>query len=171
VHWGEAAALTAVFSILGAGFSLLIRVVRPALGSWSVGFALASTVGATAVLVMASESKVLGTYGIAAAAALGPAAVLIPRKGRGVTVIAYGLMAGLLSGGHFYADPGVSWVKLLIVALAPLLLLPAAFLPFRRTQVRGVIGAMMVLIVLAAVVGPTALKAKHAAEDDPYATQ
>ncbi|MDB5326138.1 MAG: hypothetical protein JWM57_1707 [Phycisphaerales bacterium] len=168
VSWLSALIVAGSFSLVGVVMALLARFVRPALGSWSTGIALACTIGATAVVVMSSNVRVLGVYGIAAAAAMGPAAVFIPRKGRGVTVVTYGLMAGLLTGGHFYADPGVTRLNMSVLSLAPLLLLPAAFLPFRRTQVRGVIGAIMVIIALAAVTAPTAIQAKHAAEDDPY---
>ncbi|HEX8324536.1 MAG TPA: hypothetical protein VF595_11575 [Tepidisphaeraceae bacterium] len=156
------------FGVVGAVMALVARIARPMLGSKSVGVALAATLGAAAVMVMSSNLRVVGIYGIAAASAMGPAAMLMPRKGRGVTVVASGLLAGLLAGGHFYPDPGVTLLNLTVLMLAPLLLLPAAFLPLRRTQARGAVGLAMVLIAIAAVTVPAAIAAKHAAEADPY---
>jgi hypothetical protein len=132
------------------------------------------TVGAGAVVVMSSNLRIVGVYGVAAAAALGPVAVLIGpiNAARAVTIVSTSLLAGLLAGGHFYPDPGVSWTNLLVLLLAPVLMIVGAFLPVKRRWVRGVVAVVLVGIAVGVVTGPTALSAKKAAEEaetDPYA--
>jgi hypothetical protein len=119
---------------------------------------------------LSSHLRVVGVYGIAAAAALGPVAVLTGklRAARSVAIVAIPLLAGLLAGGHYYPDPGVPWSQAAILMAAPLLLLPCAAIPTQRKWIRGVVAAVLVAILVGTVAGPTALAAKKAAEGDPY---
>ena len=164
----------AVLILIGLGLTaataaLVARVTRPGIGSWAVGIALAVVLGGTGVVVMSSGQHVVGLYGLAAAAATGPAAVLMPRKGRGVTVVAMGLLAGLLTGGRFYADPGVTLTNLAVLAAAPLLLIPAVFVPSKLLVVRAIVGVTLVAAAVAAVTVPAAVAAKKAAEQNQSA--
>ena len=163
--------LAGFFAAAGVAVSAATRVAASRAGAWAVGVGWAVVVGGAAVLVMSSNLRVVGVYGIAAAAAVGPAGVLGAPRLRGFGPVAAGLLAGLLTGGRLYPDPGVAWTPLVIFALAPLLLAFAALLPTRRRWVRGVVGVVLVAVAVAAVVVPAAVAAKHAAEDDPYAGQ
>jgi hypothetical protein len=146
------------------------RRVTPA----AVVGALCVAVGGAAVVVMSSNLRIVGVYGIAASAALGPVAVLMGRvrAARSVAVVAVVLLAGLLAGGRFYPDPGVTWINLTVLFFAPALVLAAAYVPGKRDWVRGAFAVLVVAIAVAIVTGPTALAAKKAAEEaetDPYA--
>ena len=163
-----AGVLALVLATTGLAWTLSDRTAAR-LGGWAVGVAISGVVGATAVVVMSSNLRVVGIYGIAAAAAVGPAAGLAVGGRRGVILVAACLAAGLLTGGRFYADPGVTWPQLIVLAAAPILLWPATLVPGNRRWVRGVISVLLVAIAAAAVAVPTAVAAKHAAEDDPYA--
>jgi hypothetical protein len=147
------------------------RRVTPA----AVVAALCITLGGTAVVVLSSNLRIVGVYGIAAAAAVGPVAVLAGRlnAGRSVAVVAVALLAGLLAGGRFYPDPGVTWTNFVILLFAPVLLLAGAFIRAKRDWIRGVVAVLAVAIAVAAVTAPTALAAKKAAEEaetDPYSS-
>lgn len=165
----QAFVLVLGLGVAAAAAALAARITRPSIGSWAVGIALAITLGAAGVVVMSSGLRVVGLYGLAAAAATGPAAVLMPRKGRGVTVVAMGLLAGLLTGGRFYPDPGVTMTSVFVLAAAPLLLIPAVFVPSKLLVVRAIVGVTLVAVAVAAVAVPTAVAAKKAAEEDPNA--
>jgi hypothetical protein len=166
----ELCAVAFVVAVVGAGLCLAGRVGEPRLESPAVVAALCITVGGAAVVVLSSHLRVVGVYGIAAAAALGPIAVLTGklRAARSVAIVAIPLLAGLLAGGHYYPDPGVPWSQAAILMAAPLLLLPCAAIPTQRKWIRGVVAAVLVAILVGTVAGPTALAAKKAAEGDPY---
>ena len=139
-----------VTAAAGAGLCLVARVAEPRVGSSAVVAVLCVTMGAAAVVVLSSNLRVGGTYGMAASAALGPVAVFSMRvraAARSVAVVAIPVLAGLLAGGHYYPDPGVSWTHAGILMAAPVLLLPCAALPGKRNWVRGV--AAVVLVALA----------------------
>jgi hypothetical protein len=164
----------AVFAAGGVLGCLAARVAEPRAGAWAVVAALCIAAGGSAVVVMSSNLRIVGVYGIAAAAALGPVAVFAGRlnAARSVAVVAVATVAGLLAGGRFYPDPGVTWVNLLVLLLAPALVLAGAFIPGKRAWMRGVVAVVLVAVAVAVVTGPTALSAKKAAEDaqtDPYA--
>lgn len=164
---GQALGLAAVLGGVGLLYTVLARLTQERLGAWAVGTALAIVLGASAVIVMSSGSRGVGLAGIAAAAAVGAAGVLGKSTWRGLPVVAAGLFAGLLTGGRLYADPGVSTLNFAVLAAAPILLLPAVIVPIKL--VRGVVAVLLVAIAVAAVTAPTALKAKQASEEDPYA--
>ena len=176
---GQIVAFSIGAAVVGLLLALTATLVEKRLTPLATVLAFSFALGSAAVLVMSSNLRIVGVYGIAAAAAVGPAAIFAgplskggPRYrtlvSPGVAIVAAGLLAGLFAGGRFYPDPGVTWTNLLVVSLAPLLLLAAAWLPIRSVAVRAVVGLVLVSIALATVTVPTALAAKHAAEDDPY---
>ena len=181
VSAGAATLFSVGAAVVGFLLALVATLVEERLTPLAVILAFSFTLGSAAVLVMSSNLRIVGVYGIAAAAATGSAAIFagpLSKSGPryrtlvspGVAIVATGLLAGLFTGGRFYPDPGVTWANLLVVSLAPLLLLAAAWLPIKSVAVRAVIGLVLVSIALAVVTAPTALAAKHAAEgsDDPY---
>ena len=158
---GEVARVAVLLAVAGAVGALCAHVAEPAGGP-------------PAVVVMSSHLFVVGLYGIAASAALGPVAVLTAKlpAGRSVAVVAVSLLAGLLAGGRYYPDPGVSVLNFSVLIAAPALLLLAAAVPGNKAWVRGVIAVLAVAIAVGVVTAPTALAAKRAAEateNDPYA--
>ncbi len=167
--WTTAAALAAA----GAALCYVARSADRRVGAWAVIGSLCAVTGAAAVVVLSSNLRIGGVYGIAAAAALGPVAVLAVRgtsAAGGVAVVAVSLLAGLLVGGHYYPDPGVGWTPIALLLTAPLLLAAAAALPGERNVIRGAAAVAAVAIAVGAVAAPIALEAKAAAEGDPYAS-
>jgi hypothetical protein len=175
--WGMTDGLTfwatiAVLTVVGVLHAWVASVVEQRAGSlWTIG-AFAAALGGAGVMVMSSNLQTVGIYGLAAAAAVAPVALLSYRKlaaARSVAVVAVALLAGLLVAGRYYPDPGVPLVQGLVLLGAPVLLLIGAFLPVRREWVRGVVGLLAVIIAIAVVTGPAAVAAKKAAESaDPY---
>jgi hypothetical protein len=168
--------------VMGLGFMLAAYVVQLAfsftgkrLGAPVIIAALCITTAAAAVVLLSTNTRILGIYAIAAAVALGPVAALVGpmRAGRSVAVAAMALLAGLLAGGHFYADPGITWVQAGVLFLAPAVVMAGSTIPVgRHVWARGVISLALVVAVVGAVTVPAALAAKRAAEqtsDDPYA--
>ena len=164
---------TAVWTVILLGAAGIVVVTallfaESRLGASAVLIVVWLTLSAAAVMVMSSNFRVGGLYGIAAAAAV---AGLIPARinsVRGPIVIAISLLTGLLTCGHFYPDPGVTWAHFAVLLASPLLLAMAAVVPVKRTWIRSAIGIAAVAAAVACVTVPTALAAKHAAEDDPY---
>jgi len=168
-YWLVAAALAG----MGAVLCLVVDVAASRLGSYAAIGALCMAMGGAAVVVLSSNSRIGGVYGLAAAAALGPAAVLSGRLlvGRSVAIVAVPLLAGSLAGGHYYADPGVSWVNLGVLMASPLLLLAGLAVPGKKKWIRAAVALVLVAIAVGIVAAPTALAAKKAAEadtNDPY---
>jgi hypothetical protein len=172
VHFGMAmafaAATYAVQSALGhAGRRL---------GAATIVAALCVTVGASAVVLLSTNTRILGIYGIAAAVALGPVAALAGpmRCGRSVAIVAMSLLAGLLAGGHFYADPGITWLQAGALFVAPAMVAVGSRISVgRHVWARGAVSLLLVAAVVSAITVPAALSAKRAAEqtsDDPYAS-
>ncbi len=154
----------------GAVLCAVVQWAERRLGTPTVLAGLAIIVGGAGVLVFSSNLRIVGLYGLAAAAALAPTALLSARSGAGrsVAVLAVSLLAGLLVGGLYYPEPGISPTALILLMSAPLLMLPAALLPARRRRARGVAALISIAVLVAAIVGPAALAAKRAAENDPY---
>jgi len=138
------------------------------LGSlWIIlGFCIAT--GGAGVVILSSNLHTTGLYGIAAAAALGPVALLAMRlnAARSIAIFAAPLLAALLVIGRFYPEPGVSWTNFTVLLAAPALLLIGAFLPLKKQWLRGAIALLAVTIAVAAVTAPTAQAAKKAAGED-----
>jgi hypothetical protein len=155
---------------------LALSDVAPRLGPTTILAALCVTVGASAVVLLSTNTRILGIYGIAAAMALGPVAALVGpmRSGRSVAIVTMSLLSGLLAGGHFYADPGISWLQAGVLFLAPAVVVIGSKIPVgRHVWARGVVSLTLVALVVSAVMIPAAISAKHAAEqlsDDPYAS-
>jgi hypothetical protein len=178
----HAAAGSLVAFVVGFGFMLAAYIVHLAfgfagkrLGATVIIAVLCVTVGAAAVVLLSTNTRILGIYGIAAAVALGPVAALVGpmRAGRSVAVVALALLAGLLTGGHFYADPGITWLQAGVLFVAPAMVVIGCMVPVGRcVWARSVISLALVIAVVSAVTIPAALAAKHAAEktsEDPYA--
>ena len=171
---GEVARVAVLLAVAGAVGALCAHVAEPAGGPPAVVAGLCVALGGAAVVVMSSHLFVVGLYGIAASAALGPVAVLTAKlpAGRSVAIVAVSLLAGLLAGGRYYPDPGVSVLNFSVLIAAPALLLLAAAVPGNKAWVRGVIAVLAVAVAVGVVTAPTALAAKRAAEateNDPYA--
>jgi hypothetical protein len=160
---------TAVFAVAGAALALIASVAQRRLGSFWTLAAFCIATGGAGVVILSSDSRTIGVYGVAAAAALGPVVVLGARlrAAQSVALLAAPLLAGLLLAGHFYA--GVTCTNMTVLFAAPVLLLIGAFLPIKQQWLRGLIALLAVTIAVAAVTAPTALAAKKAAEADPYA--
>ena len=175
VKTSELAMLATALALGAVAVALCIHFAEPRVTATAVVAALCITLGAAAVVVLSSNLRIAGVYGIAASAALGPVAVFAwrtPRAGRAVAITALPFLAGLLVGGHYYPDPGVTWVNLSTLLAAPALLLIGLAIPGKRDWVRGICAVLAVTIVVAVVTVPTALAAKQAAEaveDDPAA--
>ena len=171
----EVATTCGVMTAVAAVLWFAMRAAEPRVTPTAVVAALCVVTGAAAVVVMSSGLRILGVYGIAAAAALAPVAVLIGRtSSRGVAVTAVSVLTGLLVASRYYAYPsGISALNLAVLLASPVLLLAGAFVPAKNhTWVRGVVAVIAVAIAVGAVAVPTALRAKSEAEatqDDPYA--
>jgi hypothetical protein len=171
----ELAIAAAAFAAAGAGLASCARRAEPRVTSAAVVAVWCVTLGAAGIVVLSSNLQIVGFYGIAASAALGPVAAFagkMPRVGRSVAVTSVLILAGLLVGGRYYPAPGVTWVNLVVLTAAPALLLLGAAIPGKRDWARGVAAVTAVALAVAAVTAPTALAAKKAAEateDDPYA--
>ena len=164
--WATILALAA----FAAGVVLMLRFAIDRLGPVATLAGLCITVGGAGVIVMSSNLRIVGIYGLAAAAALAPVALLSRdlRAARGVSLFATALVAGLLVAGRYYPDPGVTWTHFILVLAAPLLLPVAAIVPMKRHGLRAVIAVVAVTVFIGAIVVPSALAAKKAAESDPY---
>jgi hypothetical protein len=169
--------LLMVFGFVVAGYAvhLALGYAGQRLGTTTIVAALCVSVAASAVVLLSTNTRILGIYGIAAAVALGPVAVLAGpmRAGRPVAVVAMSLLAGLLAGGHFYADPGITWLQAGVLFVAPAAVLVGSKFPVgRHVWARGLISLALVVAVVSAVTIPAALAARRAAgqtSDDPYA--
>jgi hypothetical protein len=159
----------------GAGLCYAARLVEERVGPRTLVAGLCVVMGGAAVVVFSSNLRSGGLYGLAAAAALAPVAAFVrtrtPRA-FAVATVAVPILAGLLAGGHFYPEPGVTWTHLVLLIVAPALLLIGALVPGKRRWVRPVAALLAVAVVTAAIAAPAALAAKKASEpdpDDPYA--
>jgi len=173
VTWQMIWTTAAIVGVTAIVQALVAGMTQKRIGSLWVIMSFCVAIGGAGVVIFSSNLRTVGVYGIAAAAALGPVAVLGMRMrgAQSVAVFSAPLLAGLLVAGRFYPEPGVSWVNFGVLLGAPILILVGAMLPIKRTWMRGVIGLLAVAIAVGAVTGPTALAAKVAAEkakkDDP----
>jgi hypothetical protein len=164
------------FSAGAAALAFVSRIAAARVGVVALFCVMSLTAGATGVVIFASHIRVVGIYGLSAAAAIGGTAVaLIGMSGLSTFAItatelfAAAVVAGLLSGGHYYAESGISWGTATMLFALPDLVLIGALLPTRRKWVRSLVGVFVVGIAAAAIAAPLAIKAKKAAEQDPYA--
>jgi len=161
---------------VGAVLCLAIDLAERRVGSLAMAAALCVVLGGTAVVVLSSNVRIVGLYGIAAAVALGPVAVAVLGSrltvgrsvglaaGRNIGIVAVPIAAGLLVAGRYYPDPGVSWTNFVVLMASPALLPIAAALPGRRTWARGLAAVVLVALAVGCVAVPTALTAMKAAE-------
>jgi hypothetical protein len=165
---GTAVALAAA----GAALCYVARVVEERVGPRTLMAGLCIVMGGAAVVVFSSNLRSGGLYGLAAAAALAPVAVFATPRASAVATVAVPVLAGLLAGGHYYPEPGVTRTHLIILLVAPTLLLVGALVPRKWPWARPVAAVLAVAVATAAVAAPAALAAKKASEadpDDPYA--
>ncbi|MGN6627067.1 MAG: hypothetical protein ACTHLN_10650 [Tepidisphaeraceae bacterium] len=170
-------AISSAYAIEAAGVAALagivlcagLRYAETRLSPFAVMTALWMTLSGSAVIVMSSNFRIGGLYGIAAAAAVAGVALARPTSVGAAVAVAVSLWIGSLACGRLYPDPGVTWVNVAVLLSAPLLLTISAALPIKRRWLRTAIGLAAVALAVASVTVPTALAAKHAAEDDPYA--
>jgi hypothetical protein len=154
----------------GVGLAAITQLAQKQIGSIWIVMALCIASAGAGVVIFSSNFRDGGLRGIAAAAALGPVALLGMRlkSASSVAVFSVPLLAGLLVIGRAYPEPGVSSVNFYILLLSPALIAIGAILPLKRSGMRGAIALLAVIIAVAAVTAPTARAAKKAAED-PYA--
>lgn len=158
-------------AVLAPALCLTMQAAAARTSPTAVLACLCIVLGGAAVLVIASNLRIVGVYGMSAAAALGPPALLAfrtPAAARAVGVYAVPVLMGILACGYHYPDPGVPLYGVLVLLLAPLLALGAAWLPFKRPLLRAIIALLATAIVTGAVVAPAALAAKQAAEEPAY---
>jgi hypothetical protein len=165
-------ATTLPLAIAGAALTFLLRFAVDRLGPLATLLSLCITLAGAGVIVMASNLRIVGIYGLAAAAALAPVSLLSrdPRAARALSILTIPLLAGLLTAGHYYPDPGLSWLHFLLILCAPLLLIPAAALPIKSNRTRAAIAMIAIATFVGAITIPNALAAKKAAEEDPYSS-
>lgn len=169
---GVATATTSVtLAIAGAVLVLLLRFAAERLGGVTTVAGLCIVLAGAAVIVMASNLRIVGIYGLAGAAALAPVALLSrdSRAGSATCLFAIPVLAGVVVAGRYYAVPGVTWTHFVLILSAPLLLPLAAAIPIGNLRARAVLALAAVAILIGAITLPTAIDAKRAAEDDPYA--
>lgn len=153
---------------IGALLCLMLQSAQKRLGFRAVAGALCIAVGAAAVMVLSCNLRIVGVYGLAAAAALGAAIVFggSAIAARGIAVVAISILVGLLVAGVFYPDPGVPRPAAIVLLGSPLVVFIAGWLPVKKRSVRIAIGLLCEAIVVGSIVGPAALTAKKAAEED-----
>lgn len=136
---------------------------------WSAA-SLCIVLAGAGVTVLSSNVRTVGVYGIGAAAAIAGLVLFAPRlkASPAVAILAVSMLCGLLAGGHFYPDPGVTWIGVAVLLASPLLMLAGLAVPTKRPWLRGVVAILAVTIAVVTVTAPAALAAKRAAEADPY---
>ena len=75
VTFAECGILAVALAAVGMGIVLLLQAIEPRIGSGAIPWGLCIAVGGAAVTVMSSNLRTVGTYGIAASAALGSVAL------------------------------------------------------------------------------------------------
>jgi hypothetical protein len=156
-----------LLAAVGAVLCLVIDLSDRRIGPVAVVAALCVVAGGTAVVVLSSNLRIVGLYGIAASVALGTVAVAVfgsrLAAGGSVGIVAIPIVAGLLVAGRYYPDPGVSWTNFVVLMASPLLLLIGAAVPGRRNWVPGLAAVVLVAVAVGCVAAPTALTAMKAA--------
>jgi hypothetical protein len=164
--------LTAIAAaILAPALCLAVHTAAPRITPIAALGCLCIILGAASVLVLSSNLRIVGVYAMAASASLGPIAALsfrTPHAPRAVAIYALPLLMGILASGYHYPDPGAPLYAVLLLTLTPLLMLAAAFLPFKRPLLRAAIALLATALAAAAIAGPAALAAKKAAETLDY---
>lgn len=168
----EAIALGASLAIIGAAVCFVASILEARTDSFTIIASQCLIIGAAAVVILSSNLRIVGIYGMAASAALVPVAILTKTNFRaacGVTIVAIPILAGLLVGGRYYPDPGVSWLQVTILMLAPALPLAGLLIPGQQhPRVRSLLMLVIVALVAAVVALPPAMEAKRAAEENTY---
>ncbi len=166
----EAVEVGAAAGVIGAVVVGVHTLVAGKIGhGWSV-LSLCVVLGGAGVTVLSSNLRTVGVYGIGTAAAVGGLVLFAPRlrAAPAVAILAVSILCGLLAGGRFYPDPGVTRIGVAVLLASPLLMVVGLAVPTKRGWVRGVAGVLAVAIAVAAITAPAALAAKKAAEADPY---
>ena len=79
-------------------------------------------------------------------------------------MMSIGLLAGLLAGGRYYPNSGLSAFDFHAFGAAPLLIPLAAFLPGKRRWMRGLLALLLTSAAVWPIAIPAALEAKRVAE-------
>lgn len=157
-------------ALLGIVVCLAYTVAGDRIGHGWATLCLCIALAGAGVTVLSSNLRTVGVYGLGAAGAMGGVLLFSPRAKatQSLAVLAGSVLVGLLAAGHFYPDPGVGWMGVSVLALAPLLVLVGLWVPSNRKSVKGLAAVLAVTIAVAAVAAPAAIAAKRAAEEDPY---
>lgn len=163
VTTGAMAAAAIGLGVAAVAVCVVLAFADERIGSIGTIGALAIATTGAAVVAMSSNVRIVGLHGLAAAAALAPVALLSTklRAGRAVAVLAVPLMAGLLTGAHFYANDGLAWRPLLLILGSPALAAVGLLIPTPRRWPRAAAALVAVSILVGAVAAPIALKAKR----------
>ena len=168
------AAAVIEISLAAAVVGVMVVAVHSLVGArighgWSV-LSLCVVLAGAGVTVLSSNLRTVGVYGIGAATAVGGLVLFAPRlrAAPAVAILAVSILCGLLAGGCFYPDPGVSRIGVGILLASPLLALLGLAVPTKRPWFRGIVALLAVTLAVAAVAAPAAMAAKRAAEADPY---
>lgn len=145
----------------------IVRVSTPRVGPRTMACSLAMITFGAAVLIASSHLRIVGVYGLTATSAFIPACILIssPRSIAGLATLLLPLLSGMLLAGHFYADPGVPWLPLLVLLTAPALFLLPAMLPASPSW-RQLACFILIAAAVAAAMLPAAIAAKRASESN-----
>ncbi len=156
---------------MGVALCAALRFAETKLGAGPVLVALSILFAATGIVVLSSNLRIVGIYGLAAAASLVPLSLIV-RTGtqptRPIAIVGIALLSGLLVGGHLYPDPGISRLNAALLLTAPFLIAIAASIPVSSRLLRASIGTVLITALVAWIAIPIALAAKKAAEGDPY---
>lgn len=156
--------------LVGAGLLLALHFAIDRLGPVVVTLALSIVVAGAGVMVMSSNLRIVGVYALSAAAAVASAGALCwdARGASGVSVLTVAIVAGLLTAGRYYPEPGVRGWEFALIYAAPFLLAAVGSMPQKRRWVRGLFALALVAVFIGVLTIPKALAAKKAAEEDPY---
>jgi hypothetical protein len=170
VSVGATAWTSVVVGVVGIGTVLTIQFAIERVGPVGVVLGLCIIVGGAGVMVMSSNLRIVGIYGLAAAAAVGAVGVWCweTRGACGVAVAAVAIAAGLLTAGKYYPEPGVRWWEFGLIFAAPTLMAAAGAAPVSKGWIKTLVALGLVAAFIGILTIPKALAAKKAAEEDPY---
>lgn len=159
-------------AVYGVAVVWAFSVAARRIGERTTALALAMVLGAAGILVLSSNLRTTGVYGMGAGAALAGSALFAGslRCARPLAILGGALLVGLLAAGWYYPDPGISVWGAAGVALAPVVMWAGLLVPARRSRIRSLVAILATAVVLSAATLPSAIAAKNAAETDPYSS-
>jgi hypothetical protein len=158
--------------LIGIVLALVLHFAAERIGHAWIITALALIITGTGVTVLSSNLRTTGVYGIGGGMAMAGLILFMPRLrcAIGPAVLGVSLLAGLLTAGRFYPEPGMAIAGATVLFLSPALVLVGLAVPANRPTLRGVVTLLAVAIAVTSVAAPAALAAKKAAEANPYTT-